>query len=240
MTPPSQGQAFGALLAEAWTQAVLNSPSRDLAAVGKSKGQVDGMNSRPRALVLSGSTRADSYNTRLARLAEDAIRSRGVETTFVNLRDFRLPLFDEDLERDQGMPVPAQKLKDLFVSHDGFFIASPEYNSSITAILKNAIDWMSRRPAQEPPLIAFTGKVAAISSASPGALGGLRGLVHLRAILGNLNVVLVPEQVAVVKAHEAFDDGGNLKDSGTKAMFELVIERFAHLLERYTRPEQKR
>ncbi len=194
----------------------------------------------PRALVLSGSTRVDSYNTRLARLAEAAIRARGVETTYINLRDFPMPLFDEDLERDHGMSLPAQNLKDLFVGHDGFFIASPEYNSSITAVLKNAIDWMSRRPAQEPPLIAFSGKVAAISSASPGALGGLRGLVHLRAILGNLNVVLVPEQVAVVKAHEAFDDGGNLKDGGARAMFELVIERFAHLLERYTRPEQKR
>jgi NAD(P)H-dependent FMN reductase len=82
--------------------------------------------------------------------------------------------------------------------------------------------------------------MAAISSASPGALGGLRGLVHLRAILGNINVVLAPEQLAIVEAHEEFDDSGDLKDRGTKAMFEFVVERFVHLLERYTQPEQKR
>ncbi|MDP1592373.1 MAG: NAD(P)H-dependent oxidoreductase, partial [Prosthecobacter sp.] len=97
--------------------------------------------------------------------------------------------------------------------HDAFLIASPEYNSSITAVLKNALDWASRDESDdEPALSAYRGKTAALLSASPGALGGLRGLVHLRSILGNIGVIVLPDQVALPKAHEAFDDAGQLKD----------------------------
>jgi NAD(P)H-dependent FMN reductase len=169
--------------------------------------------SAPKILAFAGSTRAASYNKQLAKAAGEAARQAGAEVTFIDLRDYPLPLFDEDLESASGLPENAKKLKALLTAHDGLLIASPEYNSSVTAVLKNAIDWASRAETDaEAPLSAFRGKVAALLSASPGALGGLRGLVHLRAILGNIGLIVLPEQVAVPKAYEAFDESGALKD----------------------------
>jgi NAD(P)H-dependent FMN reductase len=137
---------------------------------------------------------------------------RGAEVTVLDLRDYPLPIFDEDLERT-GTPENARRLKELFVGHDGLLIASPEYNSSITAVLKNTIDWVSRPVQGEPPLVAYRGKVASLMSASPGALGGLRGLVLLRSILGNIGVIVLPDQIAVPKAYDAFDPDGQLTDA---------------------------
>jgi NAD(P)H-dependent FMN reductase len=169
--------------------------------------------STPKILAFAGSTRSASYNKLLVRAAADAALAAGAEITLIDLRDFPLPLFDEDIETEHGLPDNAKKLKALLRSHDGFLIASPEYNSSITAVLKNALDWASRSESDdEPALSAFRGKTAALLSASPGALGGLRGLVHLRAILGNIGVIVLPDQVALPKAHEAFDAAGQLKD----------------------------
>ena len=128
------------------------------------------------------------------------------------MKDFPLPLFDQDLEAEHGMPDMATKLKKLFIDHDGLLIASPEYNSSITAVLKNAIDWVSRPAPGEPSLVAFRGKVATLMSASPGVPGGLRGLVHVRSILGNIGAIVLPDQIAVAKAQEAFQPDGTLKD----------------------------
>jgi NAD(P)H-dependent FMN reductase len=169
--------------------------------------------STPKILAFASSTRSASFNKQLARAAADAARSAGAEVTFIDLRDFPLPLFDEDFESEHGLPDHAKTLKSLFRSHDGFIISSAEYNSSITAVLKNVIDWASRSETDaEPALSAFRGKTAALFSASPGALGGLRGLVHLRAILGNIGVIVLPDQVALPKAHEAFDASGQLKE----------------------------
>ncbi len=169
--------------------------------------------STPKILAFAGSTRTASYNKQLIRTAADAARAAGAEVTVIDLRDLPLPLFDEDFESEHGLPENAKKLKALFRDHDAFLIASPEYNSSITAVLKNAIDWASRGGTDdEPALSAYRGKTAALLSASPGALGGLRGLVHLRAILGNIGVIVLPDQVALPKAHEAFDATGKLKD----------------------------
>lgn len=169
--------------------------------------------STPKILAFAGSTRTASYNKQLVRFAADAARAAGAEVTLVDLRDYPLPLFDGDLEDQQGLPENAKKLKAIFSAHDALLIASPEYNSSITAVLKNTLDWISRGETDdEPALAAYRGKTAALISASPGALGGLRGLVHLRAILGNIGVIVLPDQVAVPKAHEAFDDKGGLKD----------------------------
>jgi NAD(P)H-dependent FMN reductase len=167
----------------------------------------------PKILVFAGSTRSGSFNKKLAHLAADAARSAGAEVAFVDLRDLALPLYDGDLEDAQGLPEGARRFKQQLRAHDGFIIASPEYNSSITGVLKNAIDWASREESDdEPPLVAFRGKAALLLSASPGALGGLRGLVHLRSILGNIGVIVLPDQLAVGTAHEAFDDEGRLKD----------------------------
>lgn len=168
-------------------------------------------------LALAGSTRQDSFNKKLVRIAADGARESGAEVTLIDLKDYPLPLFDQDLEASEGLPENALKLKKLFIEHHGFVIASPEYNSSITPVLKNTLDWISRPAPNEAPLAAFQGKVASLVSASPGALGGLRGLVHLRAILGNIGVIVLPDQIAVPKAHEAFEIDGSLKDTKRQA-----------------------
>ena len=167
----------------------------------------------PRILAFAGSLRRDSFNQKLVAVAAEGTREAGAEVTVISLRDFPLPVFDQDLEDAEGLPEGAKQLKQLFRDHHGLLIASPEYNSSITAALKNALDWVSRAETDdEPPMVAYSGKAAALCAASPGALGGLRGLVHIRAILGNIGVLVLPDQVAVSKAHEAFTPGGSLVD----------------------------
>jgi chromate reductase, NAD(P)H dehydrogenase (quinone) len=169
--------------------------------------------SQPKIIAFAGSLRTGSFNRKLLALAADALRAAGAEVTVVDLRELALPLFDQDIEDASGLPEGAKKFKALLRASDGFLIASPEYNSSITAALKNAIDWASRAETDdEPPLVAYKGKVAALMATSPGALGGLRGLVTLRSILGNIGVLVLPDQVAIPTAHEAFDDAGKLKD----------------------------
>ncbi len=176
------------------------------------------MSTIPRLLAFGGSLRRDSYNQKLAAVVADGAREAGAEVTLIALRDFPLPLFDADVEEMDGMPENAKKLKALFREHHGFVVASPEYNSSITAALKNAIDWVSRAESDdEPAWSAFSGKTAILCAASPGALGGLRGLVHIRSILGNLGITVLPDQVAVSKAYDAFDDSGALKDAKMNA-----------------------
>ena len=168
--------------------------------------------STPRILAFSGSARRDSFNQKLVHEAAQGAEQVGAEVTIVNLGDYPLPIMDEDLEREQGTPENAAKLKALFLAHDGLLIAAPEYNSSITPLLKNAIDWVSRPAEGEEPLAAYQGKTATLMSVSPGGLGGLRGLTHLRSILGNIGVLVLPGQIAISQAHEAFDAAGILKD----------------------------
>lgn len=169
---------------------------------------------QPHILAFAGSLRTGSFNKKLVRCAAAAAEAGGAKVTVIGLDDYPLPLFDEDLEA-QGTPENATQLKALMKDADGFLIASPEYNSSLSAALKNAIDWASRKAEGETPLAAFAGKAAVIMAASPGGLGGLRGLVHLRAILGNIEVIVLPQQYALSKAHEAFDDQDQLKDEKT-------------------------
>jgi chromate reductase, NAD(P)H dehydrogenase (quinone) len=168
----------------------------------------------PRILAFGGSLRRDSYNQKLAAIAAAGGREAGAEVTVISLRDFALPVFDEDLEAESGMPEAAKRLKAIFSEHNGLIIASPEYNSSITAALKNAIDWVSRVESdEEPALSALSGKTAVVCSASPGGLGGMRGLVHLRAILGSIGITVQPDQIAIGKAYEAFTPDGALADA---------------------------
>jgi NAD(P)H-dependent FMN reductase len=184
----------------------------------------------PRILAFAGSTRRDSFNKRLVPIAAKGARDAGAEVTLIDLKDLPLPLFDQDHEAGQGMPDNGTKLRKLFIDHDGLLIASPEYNSSITGVLKNAIDWVSRPAPGEPPLVAFRGKVAVLMSASPGALGGLRGLVHVRTILGNLGVIVLPDQIAVAKASEAFQPDGSLIDPKQQAGIEALGKTLASFL----------
>src|SRR6266404_9457659 len=151
----------------------------------------------PKILAFAGSTRADSYNKKLVKVAMHGAEAAGAQVTYLDLRDLNLPLYDGDLESSEGLPAGARKFKDLLLANDGIMISSPEYNSSISAVLKNAIDWASRPVPGEKPLQAFVGKVAGLMAASPSALGGLRGLVALRYILGNIQVIVLPEQLAL-------------------------------------------
>ena len=176
----------------------------------------------PKILAFAGSTRRDSFNKKLVKVAAAGATAAGAQVTIVDLKDYPMPLYDGDLEAEQGIPENAKKLKTLMVSHDGFLISSPEYNSSISGVLKNTIDWISRPVPNEEPLIAFNGKVVSLMSASPGALGGLRGLVTVRSLLSNINVIVLPGQVAVPKAHEAFEADGKLKDAKQQASVEAL------------------
>ncbi|MEH1939548.1 MAG: NAD(P)H-dependent oxidoreductase [Nostoc sp.] len=188
------------------------------------------MASTPKILAFAGSARIDSYNKKLVKIAAAGAQAAGAEVTYIDLRDLPLPLYDEDLEAQEGLPANARTFKDLLISHQGLLIASPEYNSSLTAVLKNAIDWASRPAPNEAPLAAFAGKVAAIMSASPGALGGLRGLVHLRSILGNIKVLVLPDQIAVAKAYEAFNPDGTLVDPKQQESIEKLGDGLTKIL----------
>jgi chromate reductase len=164
----------------------------------------------PKILVLTGSARLDSVNRKLARQTVEALRSAGVEATLADLRDFPMPIYDGDLEAGEGIPPAAKALKELARRHEGFAIASPEYNGSFPALLKNALDWISRPEAGERPLEVFRGKVAAILSASPGPGGGSRGLRHLRELLEMMSVTVIPEQLAIARSGAALDGAGRL------------------------------
>ena len=183
-------------------------------------------------LAFAGSTRRESFNKRLMRIAAAGAREAGAEVTLLDLADLPLPLYDADLEAAEGAPENARRLKELMIGHDGFLIASPEYNSSISGVLKNAIDWTSRREPGEERLVAFAGKAAALMSASTGGMGGLRGLVHVRAILGNLGVLVLPQQKAVPRAHQAFTDDGLLADPKMHSAVTALGARLTEILEK--------
>jgi len=168
-------------------------------------------------LAFAGSARAASYNKLLLRAGVAGVEESGAQCTVVDLADYPMPLYDGDLEEAAGLPDAAVALRALFASHHGLLIASPEYNSSISALLKNTIDWVTRTPERGADLSGFTGKVAALMAASPGALGGVRGLVPLRSLLGNIGVLVLATQVTVATAHEAFEADGSLKDERLRA-----------------------
>ena len=183
-------------------------------------------------LAFAGSLRKESWNKKLLAIAAAGAREAGAEVTVIDLADYPLPVFDEDLEKAQGLSPNGRKLKDLFLAHQGLLLSCPEYNSSITAVLKNAIDWVSRPSPGEAPLACFDGKVAGLMSASPGALGGLRGLVTVRSILSNIKVLVLPDQMAINKAHEAFDAQGQLKDPGQTAAIKGIGRKVAETVGR--------
>jgi chromate reductase, NAD(P)H dehydrogenase (quinone) len=165
---------------------------------------------QPKILVLAGSARLDSIHRKLARQTVEALHEAGADATLADLRDYPMPIYDGDLEAGEGIPHAAKELKELARRHDGFAIASPEYNGSFPALLKNALDWISRPEPGDRPLEAFRGKVAAILSASPGPGGGRRGLHHLRELLEMMMVNVIPQELAIARASTAFDAAGRL------------------------------
>lgn len=162
----------------------------------------------PRILAFAGSARRDSLNRKLLAVAAQAARDAGAEVTIVDLNEFSMPLYHGDLEDSDGLPDAAKRLTTLITGSDGLLIASPEYNSYLTPLLKNTIDWCTR--GDDNP---FEGKVVAVISASPGQYGGVRSATHVRALLLHLGSHIVPSQCNLPRAHEAFDDHGALKDA---------------------------
>ncbi len=178
---------------------------------------------RPALLVLSGSTRGGSHNGRLAALVARELALRDVDVRIVSLADYLLPLYDGDLETTRGVPEAALKLAELMLASDGVFIASPEYNQSVTPLLKNAIDWLSRIRGDRYRGL-WTERVFAIGAASPGHFAGIRSLMHLRQILENaLGARVLTQQVAVPYADKAFDEKGNLANDKAAAQLDRLV-----------------
>ena len=175
-----------------------------------------------RLLAFCGSARRESCNRRLLAAAVAVARGAGAEVTELDLRADLLPLYDGDLEAQHGLPPAARELKQLFAAHDGFLIASPEYNGFFPPLLKNALDWVSR-PAPDLPASSYAGKTAGLLAASPGALGGIRCLPHLRLLLSNLGVTVSPTQMALGGADHAFAADGRLENAAQQAMLEKTV-----------------
>jgi NAD(P)H-dependent FMN reductase len=185
----------------------------------------------PKILVLPGSTRTGSHNARLAALAAKELTLLDVDVTRISLVDYPLPLYDADSDASRGPPDNAVKLKQMIMAHQGVFIASPDYTASVSPVLKNAIDWVSRvRGRGEPTSAAFKGRVFAIASASTEPHGGLPGLMALRQILEvGCGALVIPEQVAVARADQAFDDLDKLIDSRTANLLHSQLQRLVEL-----------
>jgi NAD(P)H-dependent FMN reductase len=185
----------------------------------------------PKILVIPGSTRIGSHNVKLAALAIKELVLNDVEVTRISLVDYELPLYEDGLEMKDGPPANAVKLKQMIMAHHGVFIASPEYSASVTPLLKNTIDWVSRvRERGDPTYAAFKGRAFAISAASPGALGGVRSLMALRQILElGCGALVIPEQVTIANADSAFDAMDNLADTGTANLLRAQLARLVEV-----------
>jgi len=188
---------------------------------------------KPKILIFAGSARKDSVNKKLARYAASVVPGDDADVTYIDLADYPLPLYDSDLEASDGLPDNAVKLKALLRDHHAVLIACPEYNSSITPLLKNVIDWCSRPESEDEPILdCYNGKVVGLMAASPGGLGGLRVLRHVREIFGNINAIVIPDQVAVSSAFEAFDEQGSLTDDASARRVKSLVSRLVEVASR--------
>lgn len=190
------------------------------------------MSYTPKILAFAGSLRTESFNKKLVKVAAEGASDAGAIVTYMDLREFPFPLYDGDLEASEGIPEVVSQVKEIMFAHDGFLISSPEYNSGISGVLKNFIDWTSRAAQGEKAGACYSGRVVSLMSASPGGLGGLRGLVHVRMILGTMDVIVLPDQLALSKAYEAFNEDGSLKDEKMKAWAERLGMNLAEMLEK--------
>ncbi len=184
-------------------------------------------------LAFAGSSRQGSLNQRVLAIGMRAATAAGAEVTHIDLKALDLPLMDEDLERAQGLPAGARRFKEALIAADGLLIACPEYNSSLTPLLKNALDWASRREGQEKPLAAFAGKTAGLLAASGGVYGGMRALQTLRTVLQNIQVLVVPTMAATPRLNdESFDADGNLHEAAAQARIETVARELVDIATR--------
>jgi len=171
------------------------------------------MTNSAKILAFSGSLRKQSWNHSLVSLAAKAAEDAGAEVEVIRLQDFQLPIFNEDDEAELQAHPALSALREKLSSCKGLLIASPEYNGSLSAVLKNTLDWLSRPGAESGYEPAFTNKVVAIISASPADSGGIRGVKHSREVLGNLGCSVITEQVTIGAAYQAFNEDGQLVDA---------------------------
>ena len=183
--------------------------------------------SSPKILVIAGSLRRESYNARLAALAAKELVLADADVTRISLADYPLPIYDADLAAKSGPPDHAVQLKQMISAQQGVFIASPEYNASITPLLKNTIDWISTvRERGEPMLAAYQNRAFALGGASPGRSGAMQSLITLRQVLAiGCRALVIPEQVTIPNAADAFDEMDELRDTRAATQLKLVVRR---------------
>ena len=180
---------------------------------------------QPRIVVVAGSRRREALSRRVAQACALAVRNAGAEVESIDLDDYPAPLYDGDLEADSGLPESVVRLQRLLHASDGLLVVNPEYNGSITPLLKNTLDWCSRPNPADPERSGgkvYAGRAAAVVGSSPGALGGMRVLFHVRDILGYLGMQVIPQQLAVAKAGEAVGDDARLRDVAQQDMLDKL------------------
>jgi chromate reductase len=170
------------------------------------------MSDKPKIIAFAGSLRSGSFNKKLVKIAAEGAKEAGAEVTYIDLKDYPMPVYDGDLEKESGLPENTKKLKEIFVNHDGLLISCPENNSSFPSAFKNVIDWLSRPAEGFPPLECFVNKTAVIMGASTGYWGAVRVLIHLRQMLSHIKVTVLPDHVNIPLAGDAFDENDQLKN----------------------------
>lgn len=188
----------------------------------------------PRILAFAGSVRRESFNRRLLPLAIEGARDAGAEVTHVELADYAMPLFDQDRESREGLPEHARRMKALMKSHAGFLLACPEYNGSITPLLKNTLDWASRKDGAESGSVPYRNKIVGLVSASAGRWGGVRGLRHVREVLTTLGCIVLPEQYCLSGADLVIDEQGAIKDEKVRTGAGAIGARLATVLKSWS------
>jgi NAD(P)H-dependent FMN reductase len=190
------------------------------------RGNDDEIMPAAKILVFAGSIRTGSFNARLAAAATKEFALAGANVTRISLLDYPMPLYDGDLETRSGQPEAAISLKRMMQNHQGIFIASPEYNASITPLLKNSLDWVSRvREGKEAPLAVYKDRAFAIGGASNGAYGAMRSLMALRQVLEiGCGALVIPDMIAVARAADAFDEMDNFRDEGNSKRLKDVVQ----------------
>lgn len=185
-----------------------------------------------KVLAFAGTQRHASFNRKLVRIAARGVTAAGIEITHLDWADYAMPLYDPELEA-QGMPESVLRFKALLIAHQGFLISSPEYNGSMSPLMKNAIDWATRPVPGEKPMACFKHKVVGLLSTSPGVFGGVLGLMQLRQLLTRLGCLVIPEQYPVGEAGKIFDEHGELRDPKHAAIAESIGARLAAVMKNW-------
>lgn len=190
------------------------------------------MPNTPKILAFAGSGRTNSYNKMLLKIAAQGAEESGVEVTFFDFKDHPMAIYDGDFADQHYFDANAKLFKQALREHQGLLIASPEFNNSLSGILKNALDWATIPEDEERPYDVFRGKVAGLLSTSPGSMGGIRGLEHLRSILANIQVMVLPEQFVVPFSSRAFNEEGILVNEQQQSRAKNIGKRLAEIVQK--------